>query len=303
MGGIAKAIEGRRSTRPRQSVDYRATVAPGTPSWLKIGKKEQLSEADQQDINKENDRPALAATKKGRASKVFPVVQKEKSDKSSAEDRAEAEASDSQRDGKEKGETAKAAVRSKAEKKLQQAEEAAVVTTTRSSKQLPKQRRSAPTSRHEQAGDANDASLAPVKPAGKRSLAVHKEEDLPGGSKKAKTSQPKQKLDEAAQVAHREDKAANSNEPAGKGSKSTASWSSGEDMHPDAEAHPPQKPANAKSTCTRPEQKDAPADRTGDWPAQTPLVPVFWLAMRWSYDLTCGMSCRGVSGAPSRSTT
>ena len=279
MGGNAKASEGRRSTRPRQSVDYRTTAAPGTPTWLKIGKKDQSSEADQQDINKENDRPALAAAKKGRASKVLPVVQKDKSDKSSAEDRAEAEASDSQRDGRQNKETAKAAVRSKAEKKLQQAKEAAVVTTTRSSKQLPKQRRSAPTSRHEQAGNADKASLAPGKPAGKRSLPVHMEEDLLGGSKRAKTSQPKQELDQVAQVAHRNEQASRSDRGAGKGSKSIASWSSGEDMHTNAEAHHPQKPANAKSTRMQPEPKDAPADKTGDWPAQTHLVAAVRLAM------------------------
>ena len=262
MPGTSKVIEGRRSTRHRQSVDYKATAAPGTPNWLKLGNKQQINETEQQGINKENDCPAPAAAKKGRASKVAPVVQKEGSDKSSAKDKAEAEASDSQRGGKDKGKATETAAQLKAEKELRKAEDAAVVTTNRSSKQLPKQRRSAPTTKHEQAGDADKASLAPANPAGKRSLPEHKTE-APGGNKKAKTSQPEQTAEEAAQVAHKEGKAAKSAKPAGKGTKSTGSWSSGEDMQPNAEAHPPEEAANPKKTRERPAHQEAPARKTG----------------------------------------
>ena len=262
MAGTATVNEGRRSTRPRQSVDYKAPVAPGTPNWLKLGDKPQLDEDNQQGVNKENNRPAPVATKKGRASKVVPVVQNDSSDKSSATDRAHADdAGHSQRDGKQKGEATETAPRSKAERRVQKAEDAPVVTTTRSSKQLPKQRRSAPTSKHEQAGNAHRVSLAPAKPAGKRSLAEQKTED-PGGTKKAKTSQPEQKAEEAAQVTHKEGQAAKSAKPAAKGFKSMASWSSGEDVHPDAEAQPPQE-ANARSTRMRPTHQDMPAGKTG----------------------------------------
>ncbi len=267
MAGTSKVTEGRRSTRHRQSVDYKGTVAPGTPNWLKLSNKQQINETDQQGVNKENDRPAPAATKKGRASKVAPILQKDSSDKSSAKDRAEAEAKDSQEDGKHTGKATNVAAQSKAEKKLQKAEDAAVVTTTRTSKQLPKQRRSAPTTKHEQAGDADKARLAPAKPAGKRSLPEDRTE-APGGSKKAKTSQHEQTAGEAAQVAPTEGKAAKGAKPAGKGSKSTASWSSGEDMHPDAEAHPPHEPANAKATRERPAKQDVPARKPGEEPAR-----------------------------------
>ena len=198
-------------------------------------------------------------------------MQKDSSDKSSAKDKAEAEGSDSQRGGTHKGKTIEAAAQPKAEKKLQKAEDAAVVTTTRSSKQLPKQRRSAPTTKHEQAGGADKASLALAKPAAKRSLPEHKTE-APGGSKKAKTSQPEHEADQAAGVAHKEDKAAKSAKPAAKGSKSTDSWSSGEDKQPDAEVQPPQEPANAKSTRERPAgHQDVPARKTGEDPARTLL--------------------------------
>ena len=269
MAGTAKLNEGRRSTRPRQSVDYRAPVAPGTPNWLKLADKPQLDEDTQQGINKENDRPRPVAIKKGRASKVVPVVQNNKSDNSSAKDRASAEAGDSQRDGKQKGEGTETAPGSKAEGKLQKARDAPVVTTTRRSRHLPKQRRSAPVSKHEHSGNADNASMAPTKPAGKRSLAEQKTRD-PGGSKKAKTSQPEQRSDEDAQVTDQEGKAAKGTKPTKKGSVNTASWSSGEDAHPNAEAHPPQE-ANTRSTRMRPTHQETPAGKTGGRTAQTSL--------------------------------
>ena len=251
MARTATANEGRRCTRPRQSVDYTAVKAPGTPNWLKTGNKLQTSQDDQQGVNKENDRPAPTA-KKGRLSKVMPAVKGDIPDKKNAKDKPEAEAS--HRDSRQKEDATKGAVGAKAETKT--ADTAAA--TKKADKQISKQRKSAPVSAEEKAGKS---SLV-AKPAGKRSLPEQTREGLPGGTKKAKTSQPK---GEAAQAADMTEKPAKSAMPAGKGPTSTDSWSSGEDMHPSVEAQAAQEPATVKSKRARTmAQREEPAGNKGN---------------------------------------
>ncbi len=261
MARTATANEGRRSTRPRQSVDYTAVKAPGTPNWLKTGNKQHMSQDDQQGVNKENDRPASTA-KKGRPSKVMPAVKGDIPDKKNAKDKPEAKASHSHRDSRQKEDATKGAVGAKAETKA--ADTAAA--TTKADKHISKQRKSAPASAEEKAGKS---SLV-AKPAGKRSLPEQKREGVPGGTKKAKTSQPK---GEAAQAADMTEKPAKSAMPAEKGPKSTDSWSSGDDMHPSVEAQSAQEPATVKSKRARTmAQGEEPAGKKGNLNSQEKLL-------------------------------
>lgn len=257
--------------RARQPVDYSALQTPGTPTWLKIGSKEHTSGAEPQNVNKENDRPA-PLSRKGRAAKGMPAVHKEVSEKTSAKDKAAAQASDSQKvSGQDTpSEVAENAATAQAGKDSQKPGSLTdVPAKVEKEPSKARQRKSAPNTKQGKAEKATKRSSAPAKPASKRSLPELEREGPQEDKKRAKTSGGKGPS--ATKAAVGKEKDAKSSKAAQKSHGGTDSWSSGEDLPPAAEPQAAPEPASAKSTRTRSAAQQAE-------PAETPGAGAFHIS-------------------------
>ena len=236
MARNSTAKQEKREMRPRQSIDYSAAQAPGTPKWLKKGSIQGHSEANPQNVNKENAKPQ-PVTKEKRASKATTAVQEEAPEK-----KAKAAGSHSQRvrerSSKDTSSQAtKEAARAEKEDNVQQSHPAADIPPKIAiGPAKSKQRRSAPEAKLAQANKGNGRKSAPAAPDSKRRLPEHEAEHSHGKNKKAKTSQRKSSEAQAAALSKVD--AAKRGAAAQTGTGGTDSWSSGEELRHGKETQP-----------------------------------------------------------------